>query len=75
MPGKIVLVAVRKDQLQSGDTVMDPDKASELASTLNLGATIRLGEAGEDSVSAYEFRHTNVITAPRILSISDPWLF
>ena len=54
---------------------MDPDKASELASTLNLGATIRLGEAGEDSVSAYEFRHTNVITAPRILSISDPWLF
>ena len=49
---QFVLVALKKDDLQSGETVVDLKKASALVSELNLGATLRLGKAGKESVEA-----------------------
>ncbi len=49
---QFVLVAVRKDQLQSDDNVVDQEKAAELVAKLNLGATLRLGEVGKEAVEA-----------------------
>ena len=49
---QFVLVAVRKDKLQSDDKIVDHEKAAELVTKLILGATLRLGEVGKEAVEA-----------------------
>lgn len=56
---QFVLVAVRKDQLQSDGSGEEREKALDLVAELNLGATLRMGELGKEAVEA-------------ILAVNDP---
>lgn len=49
---QFVLVAVRKDQLQSDDTAEEREKALQLVAQLNLGATLRMSGVGKEAVEA-----------------------
>ncbi|MCH7744207.1 MAG: DUF1631 family protein [Proteobacteria bacterium] len=49
---QFVLVAVRKDQLQSDDTAEEREKALQLVAQLNLGATLRMNGVGNETVEA-----------------------